>query len=127
MKSLGNIDNVQRSKLLASLLPDQIEGFLTHLKQEAEELITNQELARQIWKENYVLSFGEWVQIAQHLYNEITRKIKEITLQPKVFSELLFCNSCAFFSTHHLKTYASTATCSEPMQLAIKLLFTEWQ
>jgi len=127
MKSLKSIDNVERAKLLASLLPEHIDGYLTHLKQEAHELITNHEPARQIWKENHFLTFGQWVQIAQHIYNEIVRKRKELLRQAKVFAELLFDNSHVFFSAFHLTTYAATANCPEPMQLAVKLLFTEWE
>jgi hypothetical protein len=127
MKSLKIITYVERAKLLATLLPHEIEKYVNHLKQEAHELVKDQEPARQAWKGNFMLSFEGWVQMAQHVYNEITLKNKSIIRQPKQFADLLFFGARACYTVHHLSTYAETDDCPEPMRLAIKLLFTEWE
>lgn len=104
MKTLHQMNNVEKGKLLADLLPNELEGILKEIQEYYQFLNENKAEAYKDWNNPFITS-DAWHKLAEEA-NDITMKEGKQLLKSRRFSDQLFDGYLAFFTIDCIVKYA---------------------
>lgn len=104
MKSLENMTNLEKGKLLANLYPNEIQGILNSIESTFKMLFENKEDFERNW-DYPLISFGPWIRLAE-LCNEVIIKNKRKLLVGNYFATKLFNGYISLFTIDCILKYA---------------------
>ena len=117
------MNNVQKARLLHSLLSNEIPDFLTYLKSLTETVLEDKELISANWKDQ-LFSADFWFGLAEQVQKVLTKHGRELHKSPNVFADQLFDGYTAIFTVHALTQYVANGNHTEPkFKSAVELLF----
>lgn len=106
MKRLNQLNNVEKAKLLHTLLPEQMADFIETTKQVADLVIEQQQSLIEGWN-NPFLSVAMWVRLAEDTKTVIKRYDKQLLKSSSIFSDQLFDGYNALFVNHCIHQHAA--------------------
>jgi hypothetical protein len=122
MKSLNDLSNLERGKLLAELFPEEIHNILKAVGETCEELEANTAAYRAQWKDP-LLNFDFWMHLSKNSYFIITRYKHPKQMNIRVIIEQLFFGHNALFTINCVLKYAEKGVENSKLKQAIELLF----
>ena len=123
MQPLNLLNNVQKARLLHSLLSKEIPGFLGYLQELTETVLNDKERIAAEWKEQ-LFGVEMWFELAAEVQKVMARYSKELSKSSPVFAEQLFGGFMAMFTVHALLQYIAHDRQTDPkFKPAVELLF----
>lgn len=121
MKSLNQLNNNERAKLLAQLFPESVAVMVQTIEATCDALLDDIEKHRKEWTNGFI-SFDWWVHNAKELKRAIEENKKTIN-KPNVFADQLFDGTLSIFSANVLLGNLPDTTETAKLGLAIPLFF----
>lgn len=103
MKTLQQMNNVEKGKLLADLLPHELEGIIKEIQEYYQFLNENKAEAYKDWNFPFITA-EMWHKLAEEV-NDITMTEGKQLLKPRRFSDQLFDGYLAFFTVDCIMKY----------------------
>lgn len=123
MQPLNILTNVQKARLLHSLLKYEIPGFLSYLNELTETVLNDKERISAEWKDQ-MFGVDFWFELAEEVQRVMAKYPKELYKSSAVFADQLFGGYTAIFTAHALVQYVSLSQDSDPkFRPAVELLF----
>jgi len=124
MQSLKILNNVQKARLLHSLLIEEIPAFLGYLNELTETVLNDRERITAEWKDP-MFEVVFWFELATEVQRVIAKYPKDLHKSSGVFADQLFDGFLALFSVHALVQYTANDGNAGPKFIqAVDLLFT---
>jgi hypothetical protein len=123
MQPLKMLTNVQKARLLHSLLINEIPDFLGYLNELTETVLNDRERITAEWKDQF---FGVdfWFELAEQVQKVMAKYPKDLYKSANVFADQLFDGYTAIFTVHGLTQYVALGRHTEPkFKPAVELLF----
>jgi hypothetical protein len=105
MKSLEQLTNVERAKLLHTLFPENIEGFLNYAIGLIEYLETNKNELSESWAGQF-FTFDAWYDLAMDAKQRIDSYRSQLIKRSGMFADQLFDGYTCFWTADTLIKYA---------------------
>ncbi|MHB8205952.1 hypothetical protein [Mucilaginibacter sp.] len=122
MKTIEQLTNVDKAKLMFDLFKNEIPDFLEYtqsmderISKDKEELIAN--------RNNPFLSYQQWLSLSEQVVAAIKRYGKSLAKSGNVFAEQLFSGYTAIFTNHCLEQYGLHHAKSLRFARAIQLFY----
>jgi len=123
MKTLKQMNNVEKARVLHIWFLDEIPALLETVQGISRAIIDNEAENRAKWQEG-LFGFDFWLQLARQAERIIKQYGKGLHKSNKVFSDQLFDHYQAIYTTHCLIAYAKTRQLeNRKFYLATDLLF----
>ncbi|QXV63978.1 hypothetical protein INP83_12805 [Mucilaginibacter sp. 21P] len=123
MQPLKLLNNVQKARLLHSLLSNEMPQFLGYLAGFAEKVLSDEERIAAEWKDP-MLGVGMWFELARETQKVIAKYPKDLRKSAPVFADQLFGGFMALFAVHALLQYVEQDKHEDPkFKPAVELLF----
>lgn len=123
MKTLKQLNNVEKARVLHAWFPDEIPALLDTIQGMSSAILENEAEHRAKWQEG-LFTFDLWLQLAGQAEHIIKQYGKGLHKSSRVFSDQLFDSYQAIFTTHCLIAYAKTRQLeNRKFYLATDLLF----
>jgi hypothetical protein len=122
MQPLKLLNNVQKARLLHSLLATEMPDFLSYCYEYTEKVLDAKEELKANWKDQL---FGAdfWLELAEDCKRKAEKYKKELTRSSSVFADQLFDGYAAIYTTHVLLQYAEAEGTDRKFKQAVELLF----
>jgi hypothetical protein len=122
MKRLSQLNNVEKAKLLHTLLPEYIPSLIETTKHVADLVIENQQSLSVDWN-NPILSLSMWVQLAEDTKSVIRRYDKQLLKSSSIFADQLFDGYNALFANHCIFQHAEQDNTPKSFKDAVALFY----
>jgi len=123
MQPLKLLNNVQKARLLHSLLINEIPEFLGYLHELTETVLNDKERITAEWKDQ-MFGVDFWFELAEEAQRVMAKYAKELNKSSAVFADQLFGGYTAIFTAHALTQYVALDKHTEPkFKPAVELLF----
>jgi hypothetical protein len=123
MQPLSMLNNVQKARLLHSLLIQEIPGFLGYLHTLTETVLDEKERIAAGWKDQ-MFGVEFWFELAEDVKRKVAKYPKDLRKSAHVFADQLFDGYTAIFSAHALVQYIALGRHTDPkFKPAVELLF----
>ncbi|WP_268225341.1 hypothetical protein [Sinomicrobium oceani] len=122
MKTLEQMNNVERAYLLAGLFPEELPGILTDIRQRVAYLQKHEDDIRKEW-DNGLITVGFWCDLAKRVLQVIEKYESKLLESRRLFADQLFDGYNALFAIDCIAKYADKGNGSSRFQLAVKMLF----
>jgi hypothetical protein len=122
MQPLKILNNVQKARLLHSLLYTEIPPFLAHLRETTDHVLAEADTVRQNWNA-HLLSADLWLSLARETQQQLSRYGKTLENSSPVFAEQLFSGYTALYTVQQLINYSEQADTDPKFAQAVELLF----
>ena len=123
MQPLNRLNNVQKARLLHSLLSNEIPQFLGYLKDLTETVLNDKERITAEWKDQ-LFGVDFWFELAEQVQRVLAKYPKDLYKSANVFADQLFDGYTAIFTAHALTQYAANGRNTDPkFKPAVELLF----
>jgi hypothetical protein len=123
MQPLKLLSNVQKARLLHSVLIQEIPGFLGYLHALTETVLNDRERITADWKDK-MFSIDFWFELAEQVQRVIAKYPKDLYKSAHVFADQLFDGHTAIFTAHVLMQYVAPGKNTEPkFKPAVERLF----
>ena len=123
MQPLKMITNVQKARLLHSLLIQEIPEFLGYLNELTETVLNDKERIKAEWKDQ-LFGVDFWFGLAEEVQRVMAKYAKELYKSANLFADQLFDGYTAIFTVHGLTQYVALGRHTEPkFKPAVELLF----
>jgi hypothetical protein len=123
MQPLKMLNNVQKARLLHSLLINEIPEFLGYLNELTETVINDRERIAAEWKDQ-LFDVGLWFELAAEVQRVMAKYPKDLAKSSPVFADQLFGGFMALFTAHALTLYIAGGRNIDPrFKPAVELLF----
>jgi len=124
MQPLKLLNNVQKARLLHSLLLAEIPDFLAYLNELTETVLNDRERITAEWKDQ-LFGVDFWFELAENVQRVMAKYPKDLYKSANVFADQLFDGYTAIFCIHALSQYVANDRHTEPkFKPAVELLFT---
>lgn len=125
MPTLKEMNNVQRAKLLCSLIPEEIPKFLEALQQYCDTITSDQAAVHRSFENNPnpIISAGEWIYIAQDVQVSLGKCKERLHKSSNLFADQLFGGYLALFTSHCVNLYKEGLPEDNKFRQAAALLF----
>lgn len=124
MKSLEELINVEKGRLLHQLFPAEIPAFLQFVAAMSQTIEEEQERIKSQW-DNGLFDFDFWLSLSREAAKKITRYSKRLHTNSRLFADQLFDGYAALYLSHCLIQYTQPRKHeNEKFALAVQLLFT---
>jgi hypothetical protein len=124
MKSLEELINVEKGRLLHQLFPAEIPAFLQFVASMSQTIEEEQKRIKPKW-DNGIFDFDFWRSLSQEAAKKITQYGKRLHTNGRLFGDQLFDGYTAVYLSHCLIQYTQPRKHSnEKFSLAVQLLFT---
>jgi hypothetical protein len=124
MQPLKMLNNVQKARLLHSLLIQEIPEFLGYLQSLTETVLNDKERITAEWKDQ-MFGVDFWFELTEEVQRVIAKYPKDLTKSSPVFADQLFGGYTAIFTAHALTQYVASGRNTDPkFKEAVDLLFT---
>jgi hypothetical protein len=123
MQPLRMLNNVQKARLLHSLLIQEIPEFLGYLNELTETVLNDKERITAEWKDQ-LFGVDFWFELAEQVQRVMEKYAKELHKSSAVFADQLFGGYTAIFTAHALTQYVANSRNTDPkFKPAVELLF----
>ncbi|GAB3921747.1 hypothetical protein [Mucilaginibacter myungsuensis] len=123
MQPLKILNNVQKARLLHSLLSNEIPQFLGYLQELTETVLSDQERIAAEWKDP-MFGVGMWIELARDTQKVMVKYPKDLRKSAPAFADQLFGGFMALFTVHALLQYTERGKHADPkFKPAVELLF----
>ena len=123
MKSLEQLNNVERAKLFFELFPENIPGIICCIKSIAGTICNDPADMKQKWK-HQIFTAGFWIGLTADIRKRIDKYLQRLAKSSRLFSDQLFDGYNALFSVHCLQQYIKAEENSgKPVIKAIEMFF----
>ena len=122
MKSITQLDNTAKTKLLHELFPEEVGLFLGHLKQVCLDFEQHQQQYRESWDFGF-FSFDEWLSLSRQTLKRIEKFEFNMVKSSKVFSDQLCFNLQALFVNDRIIKCADKISSNEKIKLMVQVLY----
>lgn len=123
MQPLKILNNVQKARLLHSLLIQEIPEFLGYLNELIELVLNDKERITAEWKDQ-LFGVDFWFDLAEQVQRVMAKYAKELYKSSAVFADQLFDGYTAIFTAHALTQYVANSRNADPkFKPAVELLF----
>lgn len=123
MQPLNMLNNVQKARLLHSLLIQEIPEFLGYLNELTETVLNDKERIKEAWKDQ-MFGVDFWFELAEQVQKAMAKYSKELRRSSSVFGDQLFDGYTAIFTAHALTQYVALGKNTDPkFKPAVELLF----
>ena len=122
MKSITQLDNTAKAKLLHELFPEEVKPFIEHLKQVCTDFEQHQQQYREGWDFGF-FSFDEWLSLSRQTFERINKFEFNMIRSSKVFSDQLCFNLQALFVNDRIIKYADKISSNEKYRLMVHVLY----
>jgi hypothetical protein len=123
MQPLKMLNNVQKARLLHSLLIQEVPEFLGYLNELTEIVLNDKERITAEWKDQ-LFGVDFWFELAEQVQRVMAKYAKELNKSSAVFADQLFDGYTAIFTAHALTQYVANNRNSDPkFRPAVELLF----
>ncbi|WP_259070333.1 hypothetical protein HDF24_14680 [Mucilaginibacter sp. X4EP1] len=122
MKTIDQLMNVDKAKIMFDLFRTEIPAFLEYTQAIADKVANDKEQLLANWT-NPFLSYGQWLQLAERVNGAIKKYGKNLTKSGNLFTDQLFDGYLAIFSNHCLEQYSINKAHSPKFKLAIDLFY----
>jgi hypothetical protein len=123
MQPLQILNNVQKARLLHSLLSNEIPQFLAYLNELTETVLNDRERITAEWKDQ-LFSVDFWFGLAEEVQRVMAKYPKDLCKSSAVFADQLFGGYTAIFTAHALTQYVANGRNTDPkFKPAVELLF----
>jgi hypothetical protein len=122
MKPLNKMDNVDRGRLLADLLPLELSKIIQYIETEAQQMSEHEQFIRTHWAEG-LCTADFWFSLVQNVDRKIKKCGSRLHTKHGWFADQLFDGYDALFTLYCLQEFATKTECSEQLTLAIHLIF----
>ncbi|MET4141942.1 hypothetical protein [Pedobacter sp. UYP1] len=122
MKSLHDLTNTERAKLLYDLFPAEMPCFLKDLTNVCEELKEQKEKYLKEW-DCAPMTFDFWFSIVADIADMLKRHNFIMSKSSTVFSDQLFFKHYSFFMNDRIIKYADRKSENEKFKIAVNLLY----
>jgi len=124
MQPLKLLNNVQKARLLHSLLLAEIPDFLAYLNELTETVLNDRERITAEWKDQ-LFGVDFWFELAENVQRVMAKYPKDLYKSANFFADQLFDGYTAIFCIHALSQYVANDRHTEPkFKPAVELLFT---
>lgn len=124
MKPLERMNNVEKGKMLADLLPEELPNITLFISKEIERFLKNEDHNKSIWK-GTLITANFWYSLVRNVEKTIKQCGSKLHKNHRWFADQLFNGYNALFTIHCLIEYASTAECNLKLRQGIHFLFSE--
>lgn len=124
MKPLERMNNVEKGKMLADLLPEELPNITLFISKEIERFLKNEDHNKSIWK-GTLITANFWYSLVRNVEKAIKQCGSKLHKNHRWFADQLFDGYNALFTIHCLIEYASTAECNLKLRQGIHFLFSE--
>lgn len=123
MQPLKLLNNVQKARLLHSLLSNEIPEFLGYLQSLTETILNDREKITAEWKDQ-MFGVDFWFGLAEEVQRVVAKYPKDLAKSSPVFADHLFGGYTAIFTAHALTQYMVHGKNTDPkFKAAVELLF----
>lgn len=123
MQPLKMLTNVQKARLLHSLLINEIPEFLGYLKELTETVLNDRERITAEWKDQ-MFGVDFWFELVEQVQKVMAKYPKDLYKSANVFADQLFDGYTAIFMAYALTQYVALNRHTEPkFKPAVELLF----
>jgi hypothetical protein len=123
MQPLQLLTNVQKARLLHSLLINEIPEFLGYLNELTETVLNDKERITAGWKDQ-LFGVDFWFELAEEVQKVMAKYSKDLYKSTAVFADQLFGGYNAIFTAHALVQYVTNGRHTDPkFKPAVELLF----
>jgi len=123
MQPLKLLTNVQKARLLHSLLIQEIPEFLGYLNELTETVLNDKERIKAEWKDQ-LFSVDFWFELAEQVQKVMAKYPKDLYKSANVFADQLFDGYTAIFTAHALVQFVASGRNTDPkFKPAVELLF----
>jgi len=123
MQPLKMLNNVQKARLLHSLLTNEIPEFLGYLNEFTETVLNDKEHIAAGWKDQ-LFEVELWFELAAEAQRVIAKYPKDLYKSSAVFADQLFGGFMAMFTAHALVQYTTHGKHIDPkFKPAVELFF----
>jgi hypothetical protein len=122
MKTIDQLTNVDKAKILFDLFKNEIPDFLEYTQSMGERISKDKEELIANWN-NPFLSYQQWLSLSEQVGTAIKRYGKSLAKSGNVFAEKLFGGYAAIFTNHCLEQYGLHHAKSPRLARAIQLFY----
>ncbi|WP_312297040.1 hypothetical protein [Chryseobacterium sp.] len=122
MKTLNQMDNLDRAYLLANLFPDELKNLTDFIKKEADFCQENKEQILKDWTANHITA-ELWYNLITFFERRYKKNGTRLYRNKKTFRDQLFDGYDALFSINAIINFTAQPQCSKKLKYAIYLLF----
>ncbi len=122
MKSIINLDNTAKAKILHELFPEEVKPFIENLKRVCSDFEEHKQQYRESWDFGF-FSFEEWLSLSRQTMQRIERFELDIIRCSQVFSDQLCFNLQALFVNDRIIKYADKVSTNEKYKLMVHVLY----
>ncbi|MFA6084240.1 hypothetical protein [Mucilaginibacter sp.] len=122
MKTIDQLTNVDKAKIIFDLFKNEIPAFLEYTQTMADKVTNEQDALKANWS-NPFLSYHQWLTLSEQANSIIKRQGKSLVKSSNLFSEQLFGGYLALFTNHCLEQYGTYKAQSPKFTYAISLFY----
>lgn len=122
MKTLNQMDNLDRAYLLANLFPDELKNMIDFIEKEAYFCQNNKEQILKNWTAKHITA-ELWYNLIDFFERRYKKNGTRLYKNKKTFRDQLFDGYDALFSINALVNFTAQPQCSKKLKYAIYLLF----
>ncbi|RYD59143.1 MAG: hypothetical protein EOP56_02625 [Sphingobacteriales bacterium] len=124
MKSLDELMNVEKGRLLHQLFPLEIPAFLQFVALMSQTIEEEQQRIKSKWANGFI-DFEYWLSLSRATAKKLTQYGKRLNTNSSLFADQLFDGHAALYLSHCLIQYTQPRKHeNEKFTLAVQLLFT---
>jgi hypothetical protein len=122
MKTIDQLMNVDKAKIMFDLFRNEIPEFLEYTQAIADKVAGDKEELLANWT-NPFLSYHQWLRLSQQVNSAIKKYGRSLAKSGNLFADQLFDSYLAIFSNHCLEQYGINKAHSPKFKLAISLFY----
>lgn len=122
MKTITQLTNVDKAKIIFDLFRDEIPELLDYTQKIAFKIEEDKEQLIASWN-NPFLTYDQWLNLAYQVSGNIKRYGKNLTKSANMFAEQLFDGYLAIFSNHCVEQYGRHKAKSKRFVQAVDLFY----
>ncbi len=122
MKSLEQLTNVDKAKLLHELFPHEMPALLQYINQACSIIETDKDTIQANW-DNGLLTAGFWFTLSNNANRTIEKYGNKLEKSSRLFADQLFDGYAALFAVECIVKYAIQKSDNKKFIKAVEMLF----
>ncbi|MCY1662567.1 hypothetical protein [Chryseobacterium sp. SL1] len=119
---MERLNNVEKGKLLADLLPEELPEIVRLIEQETKTFLQNEADFKANWKSTLVTA-EFWFSLVRNIDNSINKCGSRLHKNNRWFADQLFDGYNALFTIYCLVEYSLKEECNHKLRQGIHFLF----
>jgi hypothetical protein len=122
MKSLKEMNNTEKARLLYDLFPEEMPALIENLIKVCADFLTYKEEYAKGWKDGFV-PFDYWFALSQETAAILKKHGFTMRKSSRVFSDQLFYTYTIVFVNDRIVKYAQGVSMNEKFKKAVEMLY----